>query len=145
MDMTGVTAQEGDRPVLPENVIPMMRVGEPMNIDQYKTPVLPPEVTDPRMYQGQTLYAQNFGLPSLKQSYDFLRKPQVETPLGNLRFDNFLSGNPQLGYGNTVMINGVPVDLSATIGQDQISGGLSFAFKKGGSVDKHSGLGYKLK
>jgi hypothetical protein len=34
MDMTGVTAQEGDRPVLPENVIPMMRVGEPMNIDQ---------------------------------------------------------------------------------------------------------------
>lgn len=145
MDMTGVTAQEGDRPVLPENVIPMMRVGEPMNIDQYKTPVLPPEVTDPRMYQGQTLYAQNFGLPSLEQSYNFLRNPQVETPLGNLRFDNVFSGNPQLGYGNTVMINGVPVDLSATIGQDQISGGLSFAFKKGGSVDKYAGLGYKLK
>lgn len=145
MSMTGVTAQEGDRPVLPENVIPMMRVGEPMNIDQYKTPVLPPEVTDPRMYQGQTLYAQNFGLPSLKQSYDFLRNPQVETSLGNLRFDNVLSGNPQLGYGNTVMINGVPVDLSATIGQGGVSGGLSFAFKKGGSVDKYAGLGYKLK
>ena len=145
MSMTGVTAQEGDRPVLPENVIPMMRVGEPMNIDQYKTPVLPPEVTDPRMYQGQTLYAQNFGLPSLEQSYNFLRNPQAETPLGNLRFDNVFSGNPQLGYGNTVMINGVPVDLSATIGQDQISGGLSFAFKKGGSVDKYAGLGYKLK
>jgi hypothetical protein len=89
--------------------------------------------------------AQNFGLPSLEQSYNFLRNPQVETPLGNLRFDNVFSGNPQLGYGNTVMINGVPVDLSATIGQDQISGGLSFAFKKGGSVDKYAGLGYKLK
>jgi len=145
MDMTGVTAQEGDRPVLPENVIPMMRVGEPMNIDQYKTPVLPPEVTDPRMYQGQTLYAQNFGLPSLKQSYDFLRNPQVETPLGNLRFDNVLSGNPQLGYGNTVMINGVPVDLNATIGNQGLSVGGSFSFKKGGSVDKYAGLGYKLK
>ena len=145
MDMTGVTAQEGDRPVLPENVIPMMRVGEPMNIDQYKTPVLPPEVTDPRMYQGQTLYAQNLGLPSLKQSYDFLRNPQVETPLGNLRFDNVLSGNPQLGYGNTVMINGVPVDLNATIGNQGLSVGGSFSFKKGGSVDKYAGLGYKLK
>jgi hypothetical protein len=145
MDMTGVTAQEGDRPVLPENVIPMMRVGEPMNIDQYKTPVLPPEVTDPRMYQGQTLYAQNLGLPSLKQSYDFLRNPQVETPLGNLRFDNVLSGNPQLGYGNTIMINGVPVDLNATIGNQGLSVGGSFSFKKGGSVDKYAGLGYKLK
>ena len=145
MDMTGVTAQEGDRQVLPENVIPMMRVGEPMNIDQYKTPVLPPEVTDPRMYQGQTLYAQNLGLPSLKQSYDFLRNPQVETPLGNLRFDNVLSGNPQLGYGNTVMINGVPVDLNATIGNQGLSVGGSFSFKKGGSVDKYAGLGYKLK
>lgn len=145
MSMTGVTAQEGDRPVLPENVIPMMRVGEPMNIDQYKTPVLPPEVTDPRMYQGQTLYAQNLGLPSLKQSYDFLRNPQVETPLGNLRFDNVLSGNPQLGYGNTVMINGVPVDLNATIGNQGLSVGGSFSFKKGGSVDKYAGLGYKLK
>jgi hypothetical protein len=145
MDMTGVTAQEGDRQVLPENVIPMMRVGEPMNIDQYKTPVLPPEVTDPRMYQGQTLYAQNFGLPSLKQSYDFLRNPQVETRLGNLRFDNVLSGNPQLGYGNTVMINGVPVDLNATIGNQGLSVGGSFSFKKGGSVDKYAGLGYKLK
>ena len=89
--------------------------------------------------------AQNFGLPSLKQSYDFLRNPQVETPLGNLRFDNVLSGNPQLGYGNTVMINGVPVDLNATIGNQGLSVGGSFSFKKGGSVDKYAGLGYKLK
>ena len=105
---------------------------------------------DMQMYQTDptgrpVLMAQNFGLPSLKQSYDFLRNPEVETPLGNLRFDNVFSGNPKLGYGNTVMINGVPVDLSATIGQDQISGGLSFAFKDGGSVEKHAGLGYMLK
>ena len=89
--------------------------------------------------------AQNFGLPSLKQSYDFLRNPQVETPLGNLRFDNVLSGNPQLGYENTVMINGFPVDLNAVIGQGGVSGGMSIAFKNGGSVDKYAGLGYKLK
>jgi hypothetical protein len=134
-------------------------------------PLLPSEMSQeqfmesyPELYSGNPLFrqqtfepfrvsdmnmtgvtAQNFGLPSLEQSYNFLRNPQVETPLGNLRFDNVLSGNPQLGYGNTVMINGVPVDLSATIGQDQISGGLSFAFKKGGSVDKYAGLGYKLK
>lgn len=146
MDMTGVTAQEGDRPVLPENVVPRTPSVYPLPRNVVPmTPVLPQEVTDPRMYQGQTLYAENLGLPSLKQSYDFLRNPQVETPLGNLRFDNVFSGNPQLGYGNTIMINGVPVDLNATIGQDQISGGLSFAFKKGGSVDKYAGLGYKLK
>ena len=146
MDMTGVTAQEGDRPVLPENVVPRTPSVYPLPRNVVPmTPVLPQEVTDPRMYQGQTLYAENLGLPSLKQSYDFLRNPQIETSLGNLRFDNVFSGNPQLGYGNTVMINGVPVDLSATIGQDQISGGLSFAFKKGGSVDKYAGLGYKLK
>jgi len=146
MDMTGVTAQEGDRPVLPENVIPRTRSVYPLpNNVVPMTPVLPPEVIDPRMYQGQTLYAQNLGLPSLKQSYDFLRNPQVETPLGNLRFDNVLSGNPQLGYGNTIMINGVPVDLNATIGNQGLSVGGSFSFKKGGSVDKYAGLGYKLK
>ena len=89
--------------------------------------------------------AQNFGLPSLQESYKFMRNPQFDTPYGNVRLDNVLSGNPQLGYGNTIMINGVPVDLSATIGQGGVSGGLSFAFKNGGSVDKYAGLGYKLK
>ena len=146
MNMTGVTAQEGDRPVLPENVVPRTPSVYPLPRNVVPmTPVLPPEVTDPRMYQGQTLYAENLGLPSLKQSYDFLRNPQVETPLGNLRFDNVLSGKPQLGYENTVMINGVPVDLNATIGNQGLSLGGSFSFKKGGSVDKYAGLGYKLK
>jgi len=146
MNMTGVTAQEGDRPVLPENVVPRTPSVYPLPRNVVPmTPVLPPEVTDPRMYQGQTLYAENLGLPSLKQSYDFLRNPQIETPLGNLRFDNVLSGKPQLGYENTVMINGVPVDLNATIGNQGLSLGGSFSFKKGGSVDKYAGLGYKLK
>jgi hypothetical protein len=60
MDMTGVTAQN-ERPVLPPNVVPMMRVGEPMNIDQYRTPVLPPDITDPRLYQNQVLFAKDGG------------------------------------------------------------------------------------
>jgi len=105
---------------------------------------------DMQMYQtnptGQpVLMAENVGLPSLMDLYNFAKNPQVETPMGNLRFDNVLSGNPQLGYGNTVMINGVPVDLNATIGNQGLSVGGSFSFKKGGSVDKYAGLGYKLK
>jgi len=105
---------------------------------------------DMQMYQtnptGQpVLMAENVGLPSLMDLYNFAKNPQVETPLGNLRFDNVLSGKPQLGYENTVMINGVPVDLNATIGNQGLSLGGSFSFKKGGSVDKYAGLGYKLK
>lgn len=89
--------------------------------------------------------AQNDGLPSLMNMYNFARNPQVNTNYGNFRLDNVLTGNPQMNYGNTVMINGVPVDLSASIGQGGISGGLSFAFNKGGSVDKNGGLGYMFK
>ena len=65
MNITGVTAENErqfeDRPVLPPNVIPMMRVGEPMNINQYRTPVLPPDITDPRLYQNQVLFAKDGG------------------------------------------------------------------------------------
>jgi hypothetical protein len=105
---------------------------------------------DMQMYQTNptgkpVLMVENVGLPSLMDSYNFAKNPQVETPMGNLRFDNVLSGNPQLGYGNTVMINGVPVDLNTTIGNQGLSVGGSFSFKKGGSVDKYAGLGYKLK
>lgn len=89
--------------------------------------------------------AQNDGLPSLMDMYNFARNPQVNTNYGNFRLDNVLTGNPQMNYGNTVMINGVPVDLNASIGQGGLSGGLSFAFNKGGSVDKHGGLGYMFK
>ena len=89
--------------------------------------------------------AQNDGLPSLMNMYNFARNPQVNTNYGNFRLDNVLTGNPQMNYGNTVMINGVPVDLSASIGQGGIYGGLSFAFNKGGSVDKNGGLGYMFK
>ena len=85
------------------------------------------------------------GLNSLKAAYDFARNPTLNTQYGDFSLDNVFTGNPQMNYGNTVMINGVPVDLSASIGQGGISGGLSFAFNKGGSVNKHSGLGYMLK
>ena len=67
MNMTGVTAQnegpvlQNERPVLPPNVVPMMRIGYPMNIDQFRTPVLNPEITDPRLYQNQVLFAKDGG------------------------------------------------------------------------------------
>jgi len=89
--------------------------------------------------------ADNVGLPSLIDLYNFSQNPEIQTNMGNFRFDNVFTGNPQLGYGNTVMINGVPVNLNATIGQQGLGLGASMNFKKGGPVDKYSGLGYKLK
>ena len=147
---TGMYAsvQAGDGPpVLPPNVVPKTIVREPTpkEMNLYKTPVLPPEVTDPRVYEGQRLYAENTLPNSVMNLYDIARNPQLTTDYGNLRLDDVLSGNPQLNYGNTVMINGVPVNLSASIGQSGLSGGLSFNFNKGGSVDKYSGLGYMFK
>lgn len=91
------------------------------------------------------MYAENIMPTSVMDLYNFARNPQLTTDYGNLRLDNVLSGNPQLNYGNTVMINGVPVDLSASLGQSGLSGGLSVTFNKGGSVDKYNGLGYMLK
>ena len=89
--------------------------------------------------------ADNVGLPSLIDLYNFSQNPEIQTNMGNFRFDNVFTGNPQLGYGNTVMINGVPVNLNATIGREGLGLGASMNFKKGGPVDKYSGLGYKLK
>jgi len=145
--LANASVQAGDRPVLPPNVVPKTIVVEPTpkEMNLYKTPVLPPEVTDPRVYEGQRLYAENTLPNSVMNLYDIARNPQLTTDYGNLRLDNVLSGNPQLNYGNTVMINGVPVNLSASIGQSGLSGGLSFNFNKGGSVDKYSGLGYMFK
>lgn len=110
---------------------------------------VPNNVNDQTNFQKALANARventGLGLDSLKAAYDFARNPTLNTQYGNFSLDNMITGNPQMNYGNTVMINGVPVDLSASIGQGGISGGLSFAFNKGGSVDKHSGLGYMLK
>ena len=89
--------------------------------------------------------AETFGLPTLLDIYNRAQNPELKTDFGNFRIDNLFKGDPTLGYGNTVLINGVPVDLSATIGQQGLGLGASMTFKKGGPVDKHGGLGYKLR
>jgi len=87
------------------------------------------------------LMAQNFGLPSLTDLYKFSQNPEVTTPVGNLRFDNVFSGNPQLGY-QTDIFGG---QLGLTAQPDQLGFTFTKDFKNGGSVDKYAGLGYKLK
>ncbi len=106
-----------------------------------------PNVSDQNDFETALANARvdNLGLPSLTDLYNFGKNPELKTKVGNFRFDNVLSGNPQLGYGNTFMVNGLPVDLNATIGQGGLNFGASMNFKKGGSVDKYAGLGYKLK
>ena len=106
-----------------------------------------PNVSDQTDFETALANARvdNLGLPSLTDLYNFGKNPELKTNVGNFRFDNVLSGNPQLGYGNTFMVNGLPVDLNATIGQGGLNFGASMNFKKGGSVDKYAGLGYKLK
>jgi|GEM_PF-2766434 len=106
-----------------------------------------PNVSDQNDFETALANARvdNLGLPSLTDLYNFGKNPELKTNVGNFRFDNVLSGNPQLGYGNTFMVNGLPVDLNATIGQGGLNFGASMNFKKGGSVDKYAGLGYKLR
>jgi hypothetical protein len=118
-------------------------------LDNLPFKAVPSNINDQTNFQKALANARventGLGLDSLKAAYDFARNPNLNTQYGNFSLDNVFTGNPQMNYGNTVMINGVPVDLSASIGQGGISGGLSFAFNKGGSVNKHSGLGYMLK
>jgi hypothetical protein len=106
-----------------------------------------PNVSDQTDFETALANARvdNLGLPSLTDLYNFGKNPELKTKVGNFRFDNVLTGNPQLGYGNTFMFNDLPVDLNATIGQGGLNFGASMNFKKGGSVDKYAGLGYKLK
>jgi len=91
------------------------------------------------------LMAENTGLPSLMDLYNFSKNPQIKAPIGNLTFDNVFSGKPELGYSNSVDVFGQPVDLNARLGQGGLNFGASMNFKKGGSVDKYAGLGYKFK
>ena len=90
--------------------------------------------------------ADNRALPSLVDLYNFSQNPQIDTNIGNFRLDDAFRGDPSFGYNNTVIINGVPVDLNATIGRGgDIGIGAGLMFKNGGTVDKYSGLGYKLR
>jgi len=82
---------------------------------------------------GINLIGQLQNLQNLAQQYN----------LDKVQFDPF---NPnRIGYADQFMFNNTPINYNVGIGDQGIQGGLSFAFKKGGSVDKHSGLGYKLK
>jgi hypothetical protein len=82
---------------------------------------------------GINLIGQLQNLQNLAQQYN----------LDKIQFDPF---NPnQIGYKDQFMFNNTPVNYNIGIGDQGIQGGIEFAFKKGGSVDKHSGLGYKLK
>jgi len=82
---------------------------------------------------GINLIGQLQNLQNLAQKYN----------LDKIQFDPF---NPNsIGYKDQFMFNNTPVNYNIGIGDQGVEGGLSFAFKDGGSVDKYSGLGYKLK
>jgi len=82
---------------------------------------------------GQNIIGNLQNLQNLANQYN----------LNKIQFDPF---NPnQIGYKDQFMFNNTPVNYNLSIGDRGLQGGIEFAFKKGGSVDKHSGLGYKLK
>ena len=83
--------------------------------------------------RGQNLMSQLQNLQNLAQQYN----------LNKIQFDPF---NPnRIGYKDQFMYNNTPVNYNIGIGNQGVEAGLNFAFKKGGSVDKYAGLGYKLK
>ena len=72
-----------------------------------------------------------------------LRNLAQQSNLNKIQFDPF---NPnRIGYKDQFMYNNTPVNYNIGIGNQGVEAGLNFAFKKGGSVDKYAGLGYKLK
>ncbi len=63
--------------------------------------------------------------------------------LNRIQFDPL---NPnRIGYSDQFMFNQTPVNYNLSATPEGVQGGLNFTFKDGGSVDKYSGLGYKLK
>jgi hypothetical protein len=82
---------------------------------------------------GQNIIGNLQNLQNLAQQYN----------LNKIQFDPF---NPnRIGYKDQFMFNNTPVNYNIGIGDQGLQGGIQFAFKRGGSVDKHGGLGYKLK
>lgn len=82
---------------------------------------------------GQNIIGNLQNLQNLANKYN----------LNKIQFDPF---NPnRIGYKDQFMFKDTPVNYNIGIGDQGIQGGIQFAFKKGGSVDKHGGLGYKLK
>jgi len=82
---------------------------------------------------GQNIIGNLQNLQNLANQYN----------LNKIQFDPF---NPnRIGYKDQFMFNNTPVNYNLSVGDQGLQGGIQFAFKKGGSVDKHGGLGYKLK
>jgi hypothetical protein len=82
---------------------------------------------------GQNIIGNLQNLQNLANQYN----------LNKIQFDPF---NPnRIGYKDQFMFNNTPVNYNIGIGDQGLQGGIQFAFKRGGSVDKHGGLGYKLK
>ena len=81
------------------------------------------------------------GLDSLKAAYEFARNPSLNTKYGNFSLNDVLTGDPTLGY-QTDVFGG---QLGLTAQPNQLGFTFTKAFKNGGRVDKHSGLGYMLK
>jgi len=81
---------------------------------------------------GQNVLGNLQNLQNLAQQYN----------LDSLRFDPF---KRQIGFENQFMINDTPVNYNFGVGDRGLQGGIEFAFKDGGSVNKHSGLGYMFK
>lgn len=131
-------------------------------------PLLPSEMSQeqfmesyPELYSGNPLFRQQTfepirvsdmdmsGVVASERGQNIIGKLQNLQNLANqynlnkIQFDPF---NPnQIGYKDQFMFNNTPVNYNLSIGDRGLQGGIEFAFKKGGSVDKHSGLGYKLK
>ena len=108
---------------------------------------VPNNVTDQTNFQKALANARventGVGLDSLKAAYEFARNPNLNTKYGNFSLDDLLTGEPTLGYETDLF--GGKLGLSANPLQDQYNVNYSLAFNKGGSVNKHSGLGYMLK
>ena len=82
---------------------------------------------------GQNIIGNLQNLQNLAQQYN----------LDKIQFDPFNSN--RIGYKDQFMFNNTPVNYNLSVGDQGLQGGIQFAFKRGGSVDKHGGLGYKLK
>jgi hypothetical protein len=81
---------------------------------------------------GQNILGNLQNLQNLAQQYN----------LDSVQFDPF---KRQIGFQNQFMIDDTPVNYNFGVGERGLQGGIEFAFKDGGSVNKHSGLGYMLK
>ncbi len=102
-----------------------------------------PNVSDQNQFQTALADARvdNVGINLLGKLQNLQNLAQ-QYNLDNVQFDPFKG---QIGFQNQFMINDTPVNYNFGVGDRGLQGGIEFAFKDGGSVNKHSGLGYMFK